>query len=324
MSSIWSSFPRVRAGLGRVRDRLRSQTLQLPADLRDELSPLLLREGKSLRAGLILLAAGSVGPEPAEAVEAAAAAVELLHLATLVHDDIVDQAALRRGEPALHRTLGSQKAVLYGDLLFAAAFRSVSRDVGPSSARSLADLVTVMATAEIQQWNDRYHVPISLRRILRKTMGKTALLFSLSLFVGAREAARPEQTAAILRRAGYSLGMAFQLQDDLLDWTGDPKVLGKPVLEDLSSGIYTWPVAVAWRSDPSRTQTELLDVKEGRLTPEALRQRWTSRGLWHQTEGLIGGYVDRARRDLDRALGPQTPERQEWDRFLTLLLQRRQ
>lgn len=321
MSAFWSPFPRVRDGLKRVSLRLQAQAEALPSDLRAELSPLVRREGKSLRAGLILLSSGNPDAERREAVEAAAAAVELLHLATLVHDDIVDQAALRRGEPAFHHKVGSQKAVLYGDLLFAAAFRSVSRDVGADSSRALADLVTVMAASEIQQLNDRFVLPLSPRRILRKTMGKTALLFSLSLYVGAREGGRPEPLARSLRRAGYSLGMAFQLQDDLLDWTGDSQVLGKPVLEDLTAGIYTWPVALAWREAPDRTLGELNDVREGLLTPEALRDRWAIRGYWSQTEGLVRLYVGRACRDLDEAFGA-TAERREWDRFIALLLAR--
>jgi heptaprenyl diphosphate synthase len=306
-----------------VKVRLREQADSLPTDLRDELSPLVQREGKSLRAGLILLSSGGAPDDRRDAIDAAAAAIELLHLATLVHDDIVDQAALRRGEPALHQKLGPQKAVLYGDLLFAAAFRSVSRDVGPGAARSLADLVTVMVAAEIQQWNDRFRLPLSPRRILRKTMGKTALLFSLSLYVGATEGGRPEAVAAPLRRAGYSLGMAFQIQDDLLDWTGDPALLGKPVLEDLSAGIYTWPVAQAWRQDAEGTRRELTEVREGRLAAGVLRDRWSSRGLWAGTEALVALYVNRARRDLDRALGVGTFERKDWDRFLELLLKRR-
>jgi heptaprenyl diphosphate synthase len=241
----------------------------------------------------------------------------------LVHDDIVDQAALRRGEPALYQTLGPQKAVLYGDLLFASCFRSVSRDIGSESSGALADLVTVMAVSEIQQLSDRFRLPLSPRRILRKTMGKTALLFSLSLYVGAREARRPEAVAAALRRAGYSLGMAFQLQDDLLDWTGDPRVLGKPVLEDLGAGIYTWPVAQAWASDPQTTRSELEAVRAGSLAPETLRDRWAQRGLWTETEALVNRYVDRARRDLDRALGPGSVERRDWERFLDRLLSRK-
>jgi heptaprenyl diphosphate synthase len=299
------------------------QADSLPSDLRGELSPLVRREGKSLRAGLILLSSGEASGDARDAVEAAAAAVELLHLATLVHDDIIDQAALRRGEPALQQKLGPQKAVLYGDLLFAAAFRSVSRDVGPSSARSLADLVTVMAAAEIQQLNDRFVLPLSPRRILRKTMGKTALLFSLSLYVGAREGGRPEDLASALRRAGYALGMAFQLQDDLLDWIGKSEELGKPVLEDLTAGIYTWPVAQAWRIDPVTTRGELKEVREGRLSPAALRDRWSRRGLWEKTDDLITLYMDRAGRDLDRALGKTSQERREWDKFLVQLLKRR-
>jgi heptaprenyl diphosphate synthase len=283
---------------------------------------LIWREGKSLRAGLILLAADPAAQGRQNAVDGAAAAVELLHLATLVHDDIVDQAALRRGEPAYYQQVGPSKAVLYGDLLFASAFRSVSRDVGPDSAGALADLVTVMAGSEIQQLSDRFRLPLSPRRILRKTMGKTALLFSLSLYVGGRESGRPDAVVAALRRAGYSLGMAFQLQDDLLDWTGDPKVLGKPILEDLVAGIYTWPVADAWSRDPTGTQKELAEVREGRLAPEALRDRWSARGLWTGTSARVALYLDRARRDLDRALGPGTPERRDWDRFLEILLNR--
>jgi len=301
---------------------MQEQADSLPADLRDELSPLIRREGKSLRAGLILLSAGDA-PERQAAVDSAAAAVELLHLATLVHDDIVDGAATRRGEPALHRRVGPQKAVLYGDLLFASAFRSVSRDVGADSARSLADLVAVMAVSEIQQLNDRYRLPLSPRRILRKTMGKTALLFSLSLYVGAREAGRPETLCRALRRAGYSLGMAFQIQDDLLDWTSDPRTLGKPVLEDLEAGIYTWPAALAWSCDPTRTRRELTDVREGRLAAAALRDRWSPLGYWEATAALAQKYAQRARRDIDRALGTETEERRNWDRFVENLLQRR-
>lgn len=322
MSAFWTGYPLVREGLTRVRARLESQADSLPGELQDELSPLLRREGKSLRAGLILLAAGANAGDRQPAVDSAAAAIELLHLATLVHDDIVDQAAYRRGEPALHRRLGAQKAVLYGDLLFAAAFRSVSRDVGPGSSRSLADLVTVMAISEIQQLNDRFKLPLSPRRILRKTMGKTALLFSLSLFVGAREGGRSEESCLALRRAGYALGMAFQIQDDLLDWTSEPGILGKPVLEDLAAGIYTWPAALAWAEDPSQTRRELNDVQNGRLTPVALRDRWSTKGYWEQTEALAGRYAGRARRDFDRALGTGA-ERATWDRFLEDLLKRR-
>jgi len=317
---FWSSLPRVREGLGRVRARLLAQANLLPKELRTELEPLFRREGKALRAGLMLLASREDAPR--DAVEAAAASVELLHLATLVHDDIVDQAAMRRGEPALYRVLGEQKAVLYGDLLFATAFRSVSRDVGHDSARSLAELVTVMATSEIQQLNDRFQLPLSPRRILRRTLGKTALLFALSLYVGAIEGGRSTETALRLRRAGYAMGMAFQIQDDLLDWKGDAVALGKPVHEDLTAGIYSWPAGVAWRLDPRRTADELKAAAKGRLTPEDVRRRWESYGVFALVERQAVEYADRARRDLDLALGDGA-ERAVWEKFLERLLGRR-
>ncbi len=321
MFPFWSSVPRVREGLERVRSRVLAQAQLLPPDLREELTPLFRREGKALRAGLILLAAPERSASQ-DAVESAAAAVELLHLATLVHDDVVDQAALRRGEPALHRSLGAQKAVLYGDLLFAAAFRSVSRDVGPDAARSLADLVNVMAVSEIQQLNDRFRVPLSRRRILRRTIGKTALLFSLSVYVGAREGGRSTDSARWLRRAGYSMGMAFQIQDDLLDWTGDPAVLGKPIREDLVSGVYSWPAGTAWKLDPIRTERELSASRGGSLPDCDLQALWAERGVWDATRAEVGLYASRARRDLDQALGEGSRERVLWGDFLTHLLGR--
>jgi heptaprenyl diphosphate synthase len=268
----------------------------------------------------LYLAAGDAPEDKMAALDSAAATVELLHLATLIHDDVVDQAPLRRGEPALHRQFGPSKAVLYGDWMFAQCFRMISTDVSADSARSLADLVSVMAGSEILQWNDRFRLPVSQRRILRKTMGKTAVLFSLALYTGAHEAGKPAAQALAYRRAGYALGMAFQLQDDLLDWTARESQLGKPVLEDLTSGIYTWPVTLAWADNAERTRKELLDVRDGRLEPAALRDLWSHRGYWNKTEALIQVYLDRARRDLSRACGAD--EQAQWDRLVKRLSKR--
>ena len=230
------------------------------------------------------------------------------------------QAALRRGEPALHRQFGPSKAVLYGDWMFAQCFRMVSTEVSPESALALADLVSVMAGSEILQWNDRFRLPVSPRRILRKTMGKTAVLFSLALYTGAHEAGKPDATSRAYRRAGYALGMAFQLQDDLLDWTARESHLGKPVLEDLTSGIYTWPVTLAWAENAELTRKELQDVRDGRLSPAGLRDLWSKRGYWESTERLVRVYLTRARRDLARACSEA--ELADWDLIVKRLSKR--
>ena len=320
MKSFWSEFPRVEERLGRLRQRVQKQAGTLPSELRDEIQPYLVREGKLMRAGVLFLAAGEAPSGCDTALESAAATVELLHLATLIHDDVVDQAALRRGEPALHRQFGPSKAVLYGDWMFAQCFRMISSDVSSASARSLADLVSVMAASEILQWNDRFRLPVSPRRILRKTMGKTALLFSLAMYTGAHEAGKPDSEARALRRAGYSLGMAFQLQDDLLDWTGQESELGKPILEDLSAGVYTWPVTLAWKDNPETTRKELLDVRDGRLTAADLRDRWNPLGYWERTETLVQSYLNRARLDLSCACNIH--EQADWERLIRGLSKR--
>jgi len=91
----------------------------------------------------------------------------------------------------------------------------------------------------------------------------------------------------------------------------------------LSAGVYTWPVAQSWRVNPEKTRAELTDVREGRMTPQALRDRWTAQGRWSDTRELVNLYVGRARRDLDKAFGANSSERQDWNRVLETLLKRR-
>lgn len=294
--TFWKGFPGVEKGLVQVRTRLLDYLERIPPELKQDLKPYFERGGKALRAGLVILAAQQ--ESLSTPVVDCAAAIELLHLASLIHDDVVDDARLRRGDRAMHEALGIPKAVLYGDFLFSACFRLISQEVSSDTAQKLAAVAGLMAGSEIIQLKDRGQIPVSLRRLLKKTMGKTAVLFSLSLYAGAREAGRGEAQCRILRRAGYALGMAFQLQDDLLDWTGRESELGKPVLEDLRSGNYTLPVFGAGKKNPAGVRAALENVEKGLLSPETLAAEWLELGVFSLMQDVIDRYWCRAHRDF--------------------------
>jgi heptaprenyl diphosphate synthase len=205
--------------------------------------------GKLIRPALLLIGSSfGKAADPAR-VERLAAAVELLHVATLIHDDIIDDAPLRRGRPSLHSSLGVKEAVLAGDWLFSRCFLLSSDSAEPENARGLARLIAAVCSAEIGQDLDKFRFPTSVRGYFRTIAGKTAALFSLSLHVGATEAKAGHKIAQTLRRAGYGMGMAFQVIDDILDFEAAQDVLRKPVGRDIAEGLCTLPLIYALRAD---------------------------------------------------------------------------
>jgi heptaprenyl diphosphate synthase len=286
MENFWKDFPEVTGDLERVKALLKRHLEQAPEPLRRDLSVLFKQEGKGLRPALVLLAARS--GSASVSVDELAASAELLHLASLIHDDVIDNSPLRRGLPSFQAQVGLPKAVLYADLLFAFCFQLVTRGVSRESALAISKIVALMSGAEIIQLNDRFVPQSSLRRSLRKTMGKTAAFLSLCLYSGAYESGQDAATCRIYRRFGYCLGMAFQILDDILDFVSDEATLGKPILEDLRQGIYTLPVVLALRQE----------AETGIKTP-----LWNLLGRFKDDSGLqneIAGWI-KAYRGLEQS-----------------------
>jgi heptaprenyl diphosphate synthase len=204
-----------------------------------------------LRPGLLLIAAG-FGKTGAKHYQLAAA-LEMLHIATLIHDDIIDDSPLRRGAPALHTRFGRQDAVLIGDFLLSRCFLLAAKHTSPRNARYLARVVSIICAMEIEQNSDRFKSNLSRRSYMRKILGKSALLFSLACFVGAHEAKAPREVCERLRRAGYNVGIAFQIIDDILDYAGDPGQARKPLGRDIAAGLITLPVICALPLDKTGT-----------------------------------------------------------------------
>ena len=172
-------------------------------------------------------------------------------MATLIHDDVIDDSPLRRGMPTVHSRFGKRDAVLAGDFLLSRCFLLCSQYTSPRNALNLARLVSVICTMEIEQNNDRFKTNRSLRGYLRKIMGKSALLFSAACFAGAHEARAPREICASLRRIGYNTGMAFQIIDDILDYVGQEDRVRKPLGNDIAAGLVTLPVICALPLDGS-------------------------------------------------------------------------
>ena len=203
--------------------------------------------GKRLRPLLVLLAAGPVEGQPDELVRAAVA-VELIHSASLVHDDVLDAAPLRRGRPTVVAEAGRAMAVATGDLLFSRAFAEIAGTGNPDAVRVLSDASSALVEGELLQREDAWDLSVPAERYLRRCDLKTARLFEASCRLGALATGGP---ADGLGAFGRDIGLAFQLLDDVLDVSGPADRTGKHRGTDLLDGTVTLPLIVARERDPS-------------------------------------------------------------------------
>lgn len=249
MTEFWQDSPDIAAALEKVAALMDESVRGPDFPLKEAVASIVAGSGKMLRPALILIGAGFGRRGGEKRILPLAAAVELLHVSTLIHDDVIDEAELRRGVPTIHSRFGAKEAVLAGDWLFARCFLLAAESAGPGNAKALARLITAICAAEIRQDLDKWSYSASVRGYLRKIAGKTAALFSLSLHVGATESKAPPRVAERLRRAGYDIGMAFQVIDDILDFESSEGAMRKPVGRDVAEGLCTLPLIHALRAD---------------------------------------------------------------------------
>ena len=231
------------AGVNRIiMDKARSDV-----DLIPELARHLIDSGgKRLRPMLTLASARMCGYEGGEHVQLAAS-VEFMHTATLLHDDVVDESDLRRGKKSARILWGNEASVLVGDFLLGQAFKMMV-DVGSLEAlRILSNAAAVIAEGEVMQLIASKNTETNEDEYLAVIIAKTAALFSAAGEVGAVLAERPKTEQAALRSYGKNLGIAFQLLDDVLDYSGDQEQLGKSVGDDFREGKITLPVVLSFR-----------------------------------------------------------------------------
>jgi geranylgeranyl pyrophosphate synthase len=234
-SSAW-----LPARLGRVEQLLREQSAGHGEALAADAAMTLEAGGKRLRPMLVLLCAGE---EADEAAVRSAAAIELIHMATLVHDDVLDAAPLRRGRPTVAATSGRARATATGDLLFSRAFALLAAAGDARSIELLSAASVALARGELAQRQDAYDVAVGEERYLERCRLKTAALFECACRLGRDEEA--------LGAFGAAIGLAFQLLDDVLDVAGPPERTGKARGTDLLDGTVTLPLILAAERDPN-------------------------------------------------------------------------
>jgi geranylgeranyl pyrophosphate synthase len=251
----------------RLMDRLEGRMAELLADHGPRLGSLagdtLAAGGKRLRPLLVFLAAGAPPPET-DGLLRAAVAVELVHSATLVHDDVLDNSALRRGRPTVVAAAGRHLATATGDLLFSRAFAELAVTGSLAAVRSLSRASSGLATGELMQRADAYRA-VPVERYFERCRLKTAVLFRAACELGALEGGGP---ADPLGAFGEQIGVAFQLLDDVLDISGPPKRTGKPRGTDLLDGTVTLPVLLARERDRWLAELDLHSIADAEFAAQ--------------------------------------------------------
>lgn len=242
MSNLLSTinfFSLVQDQIGMVESLMRSQADSHHPDLKSALNQLLSSGGKRIRPGVVLLTGGMLGGD-VERLVTLSSAIELLHTATLVHDDLIDGAFLRRGMATLNSQWSPAATVLTGDFVFAKAARLAADTNNLELMSMFAETLATIVNGEITQLFTSHGVA-NRQNYMQRIYAKTASLFELCTTAAAMISAVDNQVKENARAFGYSIGIAFQIVDDVLDFTAQANVVGKPVASDLRQGLITLP-----------------------------------------------------------------------------------
>jgi geranylgeranyl pyrophosphate synthase len=299
--------PVLRERMSRGEAHLEDVAAEAGAPLASHATATVVAGGKRLRPLLVLLAAEAAGgvdgePERELSLIRAAVAVELVHSATLVHDDLIDGAQLRRGRPTVAAVAGRQTAIATGDLLFSCAFAELARNRDAEQLRALSDASSALAAGELLQREDAYASDIAVERYLERCRLKTAALFEASCRLGALVVATGDVSlAASLGEFAGRIGLAFQLLDDVLDVSGPAQRTGKARGTDLLDGTVTLPLILARERDRGIAAVDLAALA-GPEEAEALCERIAATGALDEARERALSIVADAKASLPSVL----------------------
>lgn len=319
---LWHQFPQVETQLKALQPYL-AEAVKLPNQpIHHQVLALLQSGGKLLRPGFFYLFSEFGDQHDESVLRAGAAALELLHVATLIHDDVIDQSPLRRGVTTIHTLYGARNAIYAGDFLFTIYFKEVLKTTHDMAELRLnIQSMREILVGELEQMKLNYKRDVTESDYFREISGKTAELFWLSCRQGAVLSHSNEEVAQLAGEIGMTIGKAYQILDDILDYDGQSKKTQKPVLEDLKSGVYSLPLILAMQEENAAFKTYL-----------AKKERMTAADLQAVSE-LVNKYhgVEKARQEAQtltqQALDlidqlPEHPVKTDLKTLTTLLLQR--
>jgi octaprenyl-diphosphate synthase len=300
-------YESIRDDLDKVKNSLRSVSqIDFPW-LSEQLSYVVKETGKGIRPALTLLSGKSYNYDLTYLLPMAVS-VELMHTATLVHDDAIDKAFIRRGQPTINRIWGEEIAVLMGDYLFAKAGEFVADTQTPRVVKLFSQTLGIISSGEINQFLGAFKLEPNRENYLHRIYGKTAALFSLATESGAILSQAPEESVATLKEYGGNLGIAFQIVDDILDFTSTEEAMGKPVGSDLTQGTLTLPAMLLMErypeDNPVKRLFETRDKKNVALAIEMVRNS----SIIEECYRVASEYCDKASRNL--ILLPENSSRQ--------------
>jgi geranylgeranyl pyrophosphate synthase len=257
--------------------------------------------GKRLRPLLVSMCA-TAEARPGDDLLRAGCAVELIHMATLVHDDVLDAAPLRRGHPTVWRTGGRELAAATGDHLFALAFAELTETGNMAAVSRLAEACLALARGEIMQRRQAGDPTTTVAGYIERCTLKTACLFAAAAGLGAQFSGLGDEDAAALGRFAEALGLAFQIADDVLDCDGDPDTTGKPLGTDLLDGTLTLPLILAAGRDADVSAVIARGAAPADVLPTLARVAASGAVAEARAEALR--YAERAAAELDGVTGP--------------------
>lgn len=311
--TVASIFGPVQEDMAKVEERLDEVKAVEHPWLAQMLDLAIHRGGKRLRPAVALLS-GRFHFYDVPRLVTLAAALELLHTATLVHDDVIDGADTRRGRPTVNSKFHNAATVMLGDYMFANAAVLISLTEHVRVIENFSRSLMAIATGELGQDLSSFDTRQDIRAYLQRIAGKTAALFQTAGECGAMLSRAPDEHVVALRDYGYNLGMAFQIVDDILDFTGDEAEMGKPVGGDLMQGTLTLPSLLLM-------ERQLKDNPIGKLfsAPKARRERYLDAalvmvresGVIDESYAVARDFADRARATL--AVLPDDPAKDALD-----------
>jgi heptaprenyl diphosphate synthase len=259
MNKLWENYPHITEELQDIKRIIVDNVKSSEKEFDEAISPLVNAGGKMLRPAFLLLAS-KFGEYDKDKMHNLAAAIEMMHMATLVHDDVVDESKLRRGVETVQHKYSKEYAVYIGDFMFCQCFIMLSSyNYSTENLKDISKAISKICMGEIIQHNIRYIKKTNLKKYIKVISGKTAALFAISFYTGAKESKCTEETSKLLGRVGYYIGMAFQIIDDLLDYSGDTTELGKTAQSDLIKGYYTLPLIYAMSDDKENKISNILN-----------------------------------------------------------------